>query len=247
MYPIIISTVAGLSTVLGSLLIFLKIPKVKINKFLCFCLSFSLAVMISISVFDLIPVSFISLLKVWSTKRTITILFVSFILSFLVISSLDFFVQKSFKNDNLYHIGILSMIVLMLHNLPEGIATFLSSYQDTMLGLKLAGAIMLHNIPEGISIAIPIYYATGNKKRAIGATIFSGLSEPLGAILAYVFLKSYITDTMISLILVVVAGLMITLAINEILPKALKYQEMKTLKFGLLMGIIIVLLNIFMF
>ncbi len=82
------------------------------------------------------------------------------------------------------------MIVLILHNLPEGIATFLSSYHNTSLGIKLSIAIMLHNIPEGISIAVPIYYATKNrKKKAIKATLLSGLSEPVGALLAFVFLK----------------------------------------------------------
>ena len=88
------------------------------------------------------------------------------------------------------------MIVLIFHNLPEGIATFVSSYHDINLGLKLGLAIMLHNIPEGISIAIPIFYSTKSKIKAFRATLISGLSEPLGALLAFIFFKNYVNDLM---------------------------------------------------
>ena len=136
------------------------------------------------------------------------------------------------------------MIVLILHNLPEGIATFLSSYHSIDLGLRLSIAIMLHNIPEGISIAVPIYYATGSRKKAIKSTLISGLSEPLGAILAYVFLKRFVSELMISIVLIVVAGLMITLSIQEMLPRALKYKENKWIYLGLIIGTILVIVNV---
>ena len=139
------------------------------------------------------------------------------------------------------------MIVLIFHNLPEGIATFLSSYQDLTLGIKLAFAIMLHNIPEGISIAIPIYYSTGNRKLALKNALISGMAEPLGAMLAFVFLKNFISEMMISIILIVVAGLMITLSIQELLPEALKYKENKILYLGLLFGLLLVFINILIF
>jgi len=135
------------------------------------------------------------------------------------------------------------MIALMLHNLPEGIVTFLSSYQNIELGIKISIAIMLHNIPEGISIAVPIYYATNDRKKAVKKTLISGLAEPLGAILAFLFLRNVITNTMIGFILLLVAGIMITLAIHELLPKALKYNENKYILLGFGIGILLLLIN----
>ena len=152
------------------------------------------------------------------------------------------------KSDmDLYRLGILSMLALMLHNLPEGIVTFLSSYQNIELGIKISIAIMLHNIPEGISIAVPIYYATGSKKEAVKKTLISGLAEPLGALLAFLFLRNFITYTMISIILLFVAGIMITLAIHELLPKALKYHENEFILIGSGVGILLLFLNHFVF
>ena len=106
---------------------------------------------------------------------------------------------------------------------------------------------MLHNIPEGISIAVPIYYATGSKKLAFCNAFISGMAEPLGAILAFIFLKNYISEMMISIILIIVAGLMITLSIQELLPESLKYKENKALYLGLASGAVLVLINILLF
>ena len=155
--------------------------------------------------------------------------------------------EKGSHDGTLYRLGILSMLALMLHNFPEGIVTFLSSYQNLELGIKISIAIMLHNIPEGISIAVPIYYATGSRKEAIKKTFLSGLAEPLGAILAFIFLRKFITDTMISFILIFVAGIMITLSIHELLPKALKYYENKFILIGSGVGIVLLLINHFVF
>lgn len=129
----------------------------------------------------------------------------------------------------------------------EGIATFLSAYQNMELGLKLGIAIMLHNIPEGISIAIPIYYANHNKKEAIKKAFLSGLAEPLGAILAFLFLKNFITESFISIILLLVAGIMITISIEEMYPEIIKYKERKIATIGLIIGIILILINHFCF
>lgn len=244
-YAMLISTIAGMSTLLGSIVIFLNIKEQSINKFITFCLSFSIAIMIGISITDLIPTSFFTILFNYKLPISIIIIFLSFTLGMILV----FFVNKLMHNDNnsLYKLGILSMVALMLHNLPEGIATFIGSINDVSLGLKLSLSIMLHNIPEGISIAVPIYYATKSKKKAIFHTFLSGFAEPLGALLAYLFLKNYITNTTISITLLFVAGLMITLAINEMLPKALSYKENKYLYLGLFLGILLILINHFLF
>ena len=245
--PLLISTLAGLSTLIGALLTFLNIKKSQYNKFITFCLAFSISIMIGISIFDLIPESFFQYFFVYGISKSIILLLVAFIISYIFITTLSMLIKKETKKEDLYRLGILNMIVLIFHNLPEGIATFLSSYQDLTLGIKLAFAIMLHNIPEGISIAIPIYYSTGNRKLALKNALISGMAEPLGAMLAFVFLKNFISEMMISIILIVVAGLMITLSIQELLPEALKYKENKILYLGLLFGLLLVFINILIF
>lgn len=242
--PLILSTLAGLSTLIGAIPIFFKIKEKNLNKFISFCLSFSIAIMISISILDLIPTSFFEIVNFYGIGKTLIILLIAFIISYIIITYLSSLVEKESKGIDLYKLGILNMIVLILHNLPEGIATFLSSYHSIDLGLRLSVAIMLHNIPEGISIAVPIYYATGSRRKAIKSTLISGLSEPLGAILAYVFLKRFVSELMISIVLIVVAGLMITLSIQEMLPRALKYKENKWIYLGLITGTILVILNV---
>ena len=239
--PLLISSIAGISTILGFFLVFLKIKPSNLNKFVAFCLAFSISIMICISIFDLIPESFFQIVCYYSISRAITFLVFSIILSIIILRILKLFLNKS--KDNLYCLGILNMIVLIFHNLPEGIATFVSSYHDINLGLKLGLAIMLHNIPEGISIAIPIYYSTKSKIKAFRATLISGLSEPLGALLAFIFFKNYVNDLMISFILIIVAGIMITLSIQEMLPASLKYNENKYIYLGFFIGLLLFGLN----
>ena len=151
--PLVISSIAGLSTVLGSLVIFHKWQRENINKFIVFALSFSLTIMIGISVLELVPEATYSILTEY---KLVWVTFFS-LLAFTLVIIIIYFINKKITNkqDDLYRVGVLSMIALMLHNLPEGIVTFLSSYQNIALGLKLSFAIMLHNIPEGISISVP--------------------------------------------------------------------------------------------
>ncbi len=245
--PLLISTIAGLSTVLGSLVIFFKIKEQNITKFITFCLSFSIAIMIGISISELIPESLFQLIN-GGVGKGLFISIISLLIGIFLIKVVIVFIDKQKKNTtSLYKLGILSMIALMLHNFPEGIATFLSAYQDMDLGLKLGIAIMLHNIPEGISIAVPIFYATQSKKKAIQKAFISGLAEPLGAILAFLLFKKFITDTFISIILLLVAGIMITISIEEIYPEIKKYKENKWFYIGIFIGIVLLLINHFCF
>lgn len=242
---LLISTIAGMSTLLGAIVIFFKIDDKKINQFISLCLSFSIAIMIGISITDLFPSSFFNIMLNYQSYIGLPIILLSFALGIILVIGINKLIDN--QNNSLYKLGVLSMIALMLHNFPEGIATFIGSVQDTQLGIKLSIAIMLHNIPEGISIAVPIYYATKSKKKALYHTFLSGLAEPLGAFLAFIFLKKYVTELMISIVLLLVAGIMITLAINEMLPKALSYKENKYIYIGLLIGIILILINHFAF
>lgn len=239
----IMSTMAGMSTLFGSIVIFFNIKEENINKFITLCLSFSIAIMIGISITDLIPTSFFKIFFNYNIIMAIIISLISFSIGIILIKIINKYIKDD--NNTLYKLGILSMLTLMLHNFPEGIATFIGSVSDASLGIKLSLSIMFHNIPEGISIAVPIYYATKSKKKAIFNTFLSGFAEPVGALLAYFFLKKYINDIMISIILLFVASLMITLAINEMLPKALSYKNNKYIYLGQFIGIILVLLTHF--
>ena len=239
----LISSLAGMSTLLGGIVIFFKIKDNKINKFITFCLSFSIAIMIGISISDLIPSSLYTVLFNFPKPLAWLIILLALLIGGITVFIINHLINS--KEDSLYKLGILSMIALIIHNFPEGIATFMGSVQDETLGLKLSLAIMMHNIPEGISIAVPIYYATGSKKKALLPTFLSGLAEPLGALLAFIFLKNYITDTMISITLLFVAGIMITLSIEEMLPKAMSYKENKYIYLGLFLGFLFLVFNLF--
>ena len=244
---LLVSTIAGLSTMFGALVIFFKFKEQNINKFITASLSFSLAIMIGISITDLIPESSYILLSNYGIGKGILASLLAFIIGIILVKYLHKLMDKTETTNDLYKLGILNMLALILHNFPEGIATFMSSYKDIELGFKLGLAIAFHNIPEGISIAVPIYYATKSKKNALFKTFLSGIAEPIGAILAFIFLSKYITDELISIILLLVGGIMITLAIEVILPKAKKYNLNKFLYLGLLIGIILILINYFCF
>lgn len=243
--PILISSIAGLSTIIGSIFIFIKINNSKINKFITFCIAFSLSIMIGISITELIPEAFFKTLSYFHLSKGLILIILISGAGYILIKVVNLLINKHKDSSNLYQLGILSMIVLIIHNLPEGVDTFMSSYKDINLGLKLGLAIMLHNIPEGISIAVPIYYATHSKKKAIFNTFLSGLAEPIGGLLTYLFIKDYITSYYLNLILLFVASIMITLSITKMLPEAIKYKENKFLILGLITGVGFIIINIF--
>ena len=241
---LLISFIAGLSTTLGSIFIWIK-PK-SINNFIGTSLSFSGTIMILISLTELLPEGFFYI----KYKYNIIYAILSLIIIFLIARLLNILINKKIKNKasknvNLYRIGVLSMIALMIHNLPEGILTYVSSKVDLKLGIKLALAIMLHNVPEGIAIAVPIYYSTNSKKRGVEGAFISGLSEPLGAILAALLLSNYLTNTLVSIILLFVASIMINISINDIFEEANKYPR-RSIILGIILGVITTLtLNFF--
>lgn len=244
-YSLLISSFAGISTLLGGLVVYLKFKDK--NSFIAFALSFSLSVMISLSIFELLPDSFITLSSRFGLLVGIIFTTVMFLVGKFLVTKINKKLALLQNKDNLYRVGLLSMIALMLHNFPEGIATFMASYNDLSAGISLGIAIMLHNIPEGISISVPIYYATGSKKRGVIYSLISGLAEPLGAILAFIVLKNYINDITIALVLVIVAGIMITISINEMLPEVNSYNKKNISILGMIIGVILVIVNLLLF
>ena len=233
-YSFLITSIAGISTIIGILPIFFN-TKNK-DKIINFSLSFSSGVMISVSLFSLLPES----INLLSTKYSLlNIVFIIIIFSMVGIS-ISIFIDKIFKfiPDKLYSLGIINMITLMLHNIPEGILTFATTSSNKKLGTIMALSIMCHNIPEGISIAIPIYYSTKSKLKAFFYTFISGFSEILGAIITYLFLYKYINTYFIGYLLATIIGLMIYIPIYELLPTALNYKNKKITAITFLIGII---------
>ncbi len=238
----IISLIAGLSTIIGSLFTYFK-PK-NINRFIGISLSFSGTIMIAISILELIPEGFIYLNNNYNLILAIFSLIGTFLLSKWLVNQINNkIIKREGEKSSLYKIGILNIIALMIHNLPEGILTFLTTSINTRLGLKIALAIILHNIPEGIAISIPIYYSTYSHKKSVVGTLLSGLSEPLGALLAYIILYRFINNTIISIILIFVGSIMITVSIDEIFQELNKYKLIDIL-IGTITGIIISILTI---
>lgn len=244
--PLLLSVLAGLSTVIGAFIVFFSNSENK--KLITFSLAFSAGVMITISFTDLLPTAELTLCKYNGKPAGILLSLLFLIIGAFIAMLIDNFIPEQEKkitlnkssDIKLYRVGFVSMIALMLHNFPEGIATFVSAYENTALGVYIAVAIALHNIPEGISIAMPIYYSTGSKVKAFKYTFYSGMAEPAGAFIAFLFLKPFINDIVLSIIFAIVSGIMLYIAFAELIPASRKYGYYKTYLFSIFLGICII-------
>lgn len=244
LYAFILSFLAGISTVIGALVIFFD--KRKNNKIVEVSLSFAAGVMICVSLTDLLPNSFKMILDNNNLfpKIILSLIFMTFgiIISMLIDKYLP---DNSLNTDNkgLYKIGIISMVAIVLHNIPEGIATFITSNNNLKLGITLTIAIALHNIPEGISIAVPIYHSSNNKLKAFLYALLSGMSEVLGSILAYLFLAPLINDHIMAALYAIIAGIMIHISVYELIPGAYKESTLKNVLKYFLIGFGVMVLS----
>lgn len=127
-------------------------------------------------------------------------------------------------------------LAIGIHNFPEGMATFLAALEDVSLGVALAVAVALHNIPEGISVSVPIYYATGSRRRAFVYSALSGLAEPIGAVAGYLVLRTFFTDDVTGLLFGAVAGIMVYISLDELLPAAHAYGSEHDVIVGIVSG-----------
>ncbi len=148
------------------------------------------------------------------------------------------------KKKKLLRTGVYTAFVIAIHNFPEGIATFTAAYSDLSLGIAIALAIALHNIPEGIAVAVPIYFATGNKRKALWFSLFSGFAEPLGALLAYAILMPFLNNIILGVMFCAVAGIMVFIALDELLPASREYGEPHLSVYGLIGGIAIMAVSL---
>ena len=240
LYAFLLSTIAGLSTLIGYLFIYIKKDR---DSVISKALGFASGIMITISIIDLIPNSFLLISKSYSSIYTLFLILIGFLVGILLSGIVDRKIEKSSKNNlKLYKLGIITMLVIMLHNIPEGIATYITSTNNIKLGYSLTIAIALHNIPEGISISIPIYYSTNSKLKAFIYTFVSGMSEPLGAVIAYLFLSKFINNNILGIIYSTIAGMMINIAINELYKESVNYNKKNTIIYFII-GSFIMILN----
>lgn len=210
MFSFTITSLSGLFTMFGCSLLFIRVKNV--DKFINRCLIISSSIMLFISFFDLIPASFSYISKIYEFNVSIALIGIYALFGGILVHMIN---RNKKSSNSLYKLGIISMIALILHNIPEGIITFLTTSKNTSLGLYLTSSIALHNIPEGMIISIPIYYGEKSRKKSIIYTLIAALSEPLGALISYLFLYN-INNYLFGIILSITAGIMIYLSIYEI-------------------------------
>ena len=204
-------------------------------------LGLSSIVMLLISVLELIPEG---LLLVSERVNYLVLLLYSLallIIGYVIVNVID---KKVNSSDSLYRIGLLSMISLLIHNIPEGIICAVTSYSNMELGIKLSFIIMVHNITEGIAICLPIYYATNNKFKAFTYTLISAVGEVVGALLTILVLKPFINYFLLYIILIITAGMMISLSIGKIFIEGLKLKKYLYFILGIIIGIIVVMITL---
>lgn len=138
-------------------------------------------------------------------------------------------------------------LAIAIHNFPEGIATFVAALSDTTIAIPVAVAIAIHNIPEGIAVSVPVYYATGSRRKAFWYSFLSGLSEPVGALIAYLILMPFLNNALFGIIFGVVAGIMVYISLDELLPSAREYGEHHVSMIGLVAGMGLMAVSLLLF
>ena len=147
----------------------------------------------------------------------------------------------------LMRLGLFTAVAIAIHNFPEGIATFVAGLKDPSLGITIAIAIAIHNIPEGIAVSVPVYYATGDRRKAFRWSLLSGLSEPLGALVGYLILMPIMNDVVFGILFAAVAGIMVFISLDEILPSAREYGEPHLAIYGMVGGMAVMAVSLLLF
>lgn len=259
-FALLLTTLAGLSTGIGSAIAyFIRKPR---YSYLAVLLGFSAGVMVY--------VSFAELLKVAIDDVGFGAANIAFFAGIALIAIVDMLIPHSYIAERvenkhglekgngvtaklvagkprLMRAGIFTALGITIHNFPEGLATFASAASgDLALGMAIATAIAIHNIPEGISVSVPIFYATGDRRKAFVYSFMSGVAEPLGALIGYAILLPFLSPALISSLLAFVAGIMIYISLDELLPLAHRYGKEHLVLIGLLTGMAIMAASLWM-
>lgn len=255
---------AGLSTGIGSALAFFT--RSQSSRFLSVSMGLSAGVMIYISFVELFAGAQDALVNIYGTRTGNWYTVLAFFAGILLIAVIDKFVPsyenphefpdeeeklqdklKKLKDAKLLRVGLFTALSLGIHNFPEGMATFISALKDVSLGLPIAIAIAIHNIPEGIAVSVPVYYATGSRKKAFTYSFLSGLSEPVGALVGYFVLMPIINDLVFGVLFALIAGIMVFISLDQLLPAAHAYGKHHHAIYGLIAGMVIMALSLLMF
>ena len=255
-----LSLFAGLSTGIGGL--FVLLFRTTNKKFLSVALGFSAGIMIFISFMEILPDAKTNLISSLGKNVGGWITIVAFFGGILLIAAIDKLIPAGENPHEMHSIeevescrvapnphklmktSILTAVAITIHNFPEGLVTFVSGMSQPKLGIAIAIAVAIHNIPEGIAVAIPVYCATGSRKKAFFYSLLSGAAEPLGAVFAFLFLAPYINDLMLGVIFAGIAGIMIYISFDELLPTARQYGEHHLTIYGLLSGMLVMGISI---
>lgn len=251
--PLLMTLLAGLSTVLGGFLtFFVKRTNIKV---LSAGLGFSAGVMIFLSFTQIIKNSNLMLIKFFPNHSQ-WLVFAGFAFGIVTAILIDYFMPDHIDEDmfctqehcarhhKIKRAGLLTAAAVSIHNFPEGMATFFVATQNLTLGFSVALAIAIHNIPEGIAVALPIYHATGKKGLAIWYTFLSGISEPIGALLGLFALNYFLPQAAIGFLFAAVAGIMVYISFDTLLPLSRDYGEEHYSVFGILSGIFFIWISL---
>lgn len=255
LFAFLLTLFAGLSTSIGSTIAFLA--KKTNTKFLSISLGFSAGVMIYVSFVELFPQARSSLeLGYGSIGYVYAVL--AFFFGILLIAVIDRIIPEKENPHNIHQdelekakylrrMGLFTALAIALHNFPEGLATFVSALSDLKLGISIAIAIAIHNIPEGIAVSVPIYHATGSKMKAFVLSSLSGLAEPIGAIMGYFIFSYFLPQYLMGAIFAIVAGVMVYLSIDELLPTAREYGDHHLSIYGFIAGMVVMAFSLLLF
>ena len=259
LYPLLLTLVAGLATGIGSAIAFLARRTNK--RLLSFSLGLSGGVMIYVSFVELFQQSQLTLAAEWGQRPGTAMTVACFFAGILLIGIIDRLVPsvenpheahrveemaEQPRNPKLMRMGLMTALAIAIHNFPEGIATFTTAVDDTTLGAAIAVAIAIHNIPEGIAVSVPVYYATGDRAKAFRLSLLSGVAEPVGALLAWLVLMPFMSPTLMGCILAGVAGIMVFISIDELLPAAREYGEAHISIYGVVTGMAVMAVSLLM-
>ncbi|MDX9726345.1 MAG: zinc transporter ZupT [Bacteroidales bacterium] len=256
-----LTLLAGLSTGIGSIMSLLS---KKFNpKVLALSLGFSAGVMIYVSLVEIFVKAKEALIAAHGLKAGNVYTVIAFFSGIALIAIIDKLIP-SFENPHeiknideknldpsssrkLLRMGLFSALAVAIHNFPEGLATFMGAMTNPALGISIAVAIAIHNIPEGIAVSVPVYYATGSRKKAFWLSLLSGLAEPVGAIVGYFILRSIFNDSTFGVIFAGVAGIMIYISLDELLPTAEEYGEHHVAIGGMIGGMAVMAASLLFF
>ena len=255
------TVIAGLSTGIGSAIAFFS---KRTNKaFLSMALGFSAGVMIYVSMIEIFVKAKDALAEAHGEVIGTWVTVAGFFGGMFVIALIDRLIpshenphearavedmQAPVSRDaRLMRMGLLTALAIGIHNFPEGLATFFGALTDPTIGIAITVAIAIHNIPEGISVSVPVFFATGSKRKAFWLSFLSGVSEPVGALLGYTLLRPFFSPTIFGLLFASVAGIMVFISLDELLPTAKEYDTGHVAIYGLILGMAVMALSLLLF